>query len=88
MLAHQLISCWPFEANHGLSLLAWDTCAEHLSRVHNPNNNLVYSVGIKGKQVNTRFLENMVMIKKVERQVPFELGCDNNEIEESELQMA
>jgi hypothetical protein len=87
MLARQLISCRPFDANRGLNLLAWDTCAEYLSRARDPNDNLVYRVGIKGKQLKTRFLELMVMIKKVERQVPLKSGCDD-EIEESELQMA
>jgi hypothetical protein len=75
MLARQLLSCRPFEANHGLSLLAWDSCAEYLSRACDPNNNLVYHVGIKGKHLMTRFLELMVLIKKVERQVPFKSGC-------------
>ena len=87
MLARQLISCRPFDANRGLSLLAWDTCAQHLSKARNPNDKLVYRVGIKGKQLKARFLELMTLIKTVERQVPFKSGCDD-EIEESELQMA
>jgi hypothetical protein len=87
MLARQLISCRPFDANRGLSMQAWDTCAEYLSRARDPNDNLVYRVSIKGKQLKTRFLELMVLIKTVERQVPFKSGCDD-EIEESELQMA
>jgi hypothetical protein len=32
MLSRQLISCRPFDASRGLSLMAWDTCAEHLSK--------------------------------------------------------
>ena len=87
MLSRQLISCRPFDASRGLSLLAWDTCAQHLSKACDPNNNLVYRVGIKGKQLKARFLELMALITKVERQVPFKSGCDD-EIEESELQMA
>ena len=47
MLSRQLISCRPFDASRGLSLLAWDTCAQHLSKACDPNNNLVYRVGIK-----------------------------------------
>ena len=87
MLVCQLISCRPFDANRGMSLMAWETCAEFLSKARDPQDNLVYRVGIKGKQLKTRFLELMALIKKVERQVPFKSGCDD-EIEESELQLA
>jgi hypothetical protein len=85
MLARQLISCRPFDANRGMSLMAWETCAEFLSNARHPQDNLVYRVDIKGKQLKT-FLELMALIKKVERQMPFKSGCDD-EIEESELQL-
>jgi hypothetical protein len=56
MLSRQLVSYRPFDVNCGMSLLAWDTCAEHLSKARHPTTKeLVYRAGIKGKQLKARF---------------------------------
>ena len=79
MLVRQLISDRPFDAGHGLTMKAWDTCTGFLSKTLDPNDRLVHPTGISGKQLKTRFLQLMDFIKKVEVQIPLNPGCDHLE---------
>ena len=79
MLVRQLIADLPFEAPHGKSMAAWATSAKYLSISAAPDGNAVFPSGCKARQMKSRFLELMAFIKKFERSVPMNSGCDDED---------
>ena len=86
MFARHLIVDRPFDAPHGKLGSAWTTTAHYVSKAVDPDGNLVFPLGCNARQAKTRFQELMAVMKKMENEVPFKSGCDDEE-DRSELHL-
>jgi hypothetical protein len=85
MFVRHLLVDKPFEAPHGKGTSAWESTAHYLSLAVDPDGNLIFPLGCNGRQLKSRFQELMSVMKKIENEVPFKSGCDDEDASELQL---
>ena len=85
MFVRHLLVDKPFEAPHGKGTSAWESTAHYLSLAVDPDGNLIFPLGCNGRQLKSRFQELMSVMKKIENEVPFTSGCDDEDASELQL---
>jgi hypothetical protein len=80
MFVRHLLVDRPFEAPHGKGTSAWESTAHYLSLAVDPDGNLIFPLGCNGRQLKSRYQELMSAMKKIQSEVPFRSGCDDDEV--------